>query len=36
MASEDGQSAAADAAGSAPISDDLRTKIEAAIAKISA
>lgn len=36
MASEDGQNAAAEAAGSAPISDDLRTKIEAAIAKIGA
>lgn len=35
-ASKEGQEAAAKAAGSAPISDDLRTKIEAAIAKIGA
>lgn len=36
MASEEGQNAAAEAAGSAPISADLRTKIEAAIAMIGA
>lgn len=34
IASEDGQNAAAEAAGSAPISADLRTQVEAAIALI--
>lgn len=36
VASAEGQDAAADAAGSAPISDDIRTKVEAAIALIGA
>ena len=36
VASEDGQNAAADAAGSAPISEDLRTRIQAAIDTIKA
>lgn len=36
IASAEGQDAAADAAGSAPISDDVRTKVDAAIALIGA
>ena len=35
IASEEGQAAAAEAAGSAPISNDLRSKVETAIASIS-
>ncbi len=34
VASEEGQQAAADNAGSAPISDEIRTEVEAAIASI--